>query len=124
VVDALHTIGTEGEAIEEYLATPDNLPPSRIYNILSRIPPEVVLFLMARTGEDVVRRRISLYFDRLYTVRTAVSGDDLREMGVPEGPVYREILGGVLAARLDGEVKSKDEELTLACSLWGKALER
>ncbi|MBI4531846.1 MAG: CCA tRNA nucleotidyltransferase [Candidatus Latescibacteria bacterium] len=117
-MEAVRIVAMEGERIEEHLATQDDLRPSRIYRMLSHVPPDVTLFLMARTTHEVVRRRISLYFDRLQVVRTAISGDDLRQMGIPQGPIYRKILGEVLASRLDGQVQSKEEELLLSRRLW------
>jgi tRNA nucleotidyltransferase (CCA-adding enzyme) len=122
VMEAVRIVTEEGERIEESLAIQDDLRPSGIYRTLSPIPPEVALFLMARTPHEVVRRRISLYFDRLQAIRTAISGDDLRRMGIPEGPVYRKILGEVLASRLDGRVQSKEEELSLSRHLWEQIL--
>ena len=46
-------------------------------------------------------------------MKTAVSGDDLRKMGLKPGPAYGIILDQLLAARLDGEISSEEEEQTL-----------
>jgi tRNA nucleotidyltransferase (CCA-adding enzyme) len=73
---------------------------------------------MARSTQERLRRRISLYFDRLQRVRTRITGEDLAALGVPQGKLYGSILGQVLAAKLDGEVSSKEEELNLAKRLW------
>ena len=43
-----------------------------------------------------------------------MTGDDLKKLGVGEGPVYRDILSRVLEARVDGEVTTLEEELRLA----------
>ena len=40
-----------------------------------------------------------------------VSGDDLKEMGFPAGPVYREILQAIEDAQLDGRLSSREEAL-------------
>jgi hypothetical protein len=46
-------------------------------------------------------------------VKTAVTGDTLREMGLKPGPQFGFWLEKLLAARLDGEVGSEAEELAL-----------
>ncbi len=46
-------------------------------------------------------------------VKTAVSGDDLRAMGLKPGPAYGIILNQLLAARLDGQISSVAEEQAL-----------
>jgi tRNA nucleotidyltransferase (CCA-adding enzyme) len=38
-------------------------------------------------------------------------------MGLPPGPVYRQVMEAVLDARLDGTVKSKKDEIEFARQL-------
>jgi len=38
-------------------------------------------------------------------------------MGLKPGPVYRQVLEAVLDARLDGAIKSKDDEIEFARQL-------
>jgi len=38
-------------------------------------------------------------------------GEDLRRLGVRPGPIYRKILAAVRAARLDGRLRSAEEEV-------------
>jgi tRNA nucleotidyltransferase (CCA-adding enzyme) len=76
--------------------------------------------MMAKTEDDEVKKYISLYFTQLQSVRSMITGKDLKEMGVPPGPRYREILDMVMKARLDNEVTSRDEELALVRKVIGK----
>ena len=46
-------------------------------------------------------------------VKTAVTGDTLREMGLKPGPEFAIILDRLLAARLDGEVVDEAGEQKL-----------
>ncbi|KAB1443820.1 CBS domain-containing protein [Pseudodesulfovibrio senegalensis] len=92
-------------------------PLSRLYSILTPIPLEGVLFLMARSRKESIRRNISQYLARLRYVSIDVSGDDLIEMGIPEGPVFTLILDKILAARVDGNVGSREEQLAMALRL-------
>lgn len=109
---------SSGRRIERRLAHKEFLRRSQIYRWLQHGSTESLLFLMARSEEEQVKRRISLYLDRLQGVTLHISGRDLIAMGVPEGPVIGEILQRVLDASLDGEVESKEQELALAAHLW------
>jgi tRNA nucleotidyltransferase (CCA-adding enzyme) len=77
--------------------------------------------LAARGDSGVATGRIHEYLDRLRGVRTRVSGRDLAALGLSPGPRYREVLERLLAARLDGEVATREEELALARRLVGDA---
>lgn len=47
------------------------------------------------------------------SVQAALDGNDLRRMGIPAGPQYREILWQIRAARLDGVLHTREEEEAL-----------
>jgi tRNA nucleotidyltransferase (CCA-adding enzyme) len=66
---------------------------------------------MAKTEQEETRRAISLYFRNLKEVHTELRGRDLKDMGIAPGPVYREILDGLLDGRLNGELSSREEEV-------------
>ncbi|GAB4248952.1 CBS domain-containing protein [Deferrisoma sp.] len=86
------------------------VPDSRVHAILHPCGDEARLFMMAKTEDDRKRRLISRYYTRLADVRPVLQGRDLQRMGIPPGPVYREILDGLLRARLDGEVRTRADE--------------
>ncbi|MGI8586994.1 MAG: CCA tRNA nucleotidyltransferase [Chloroflexia bacterium] len=54
---------------------------------------------------------IARYREEWQHVRPLLTGDDLREMGIPPGPRYREILAALLTARLEGRVSSREDEV-------------
>ena len=90
---------------------------SKLYHWLHGIPPELLLYGLARNGQEELRRMVSLYLTRLVDVKPLVDGDDLLELGLSPGPGVRRLKERLLEARLDGQVASKDEELTLARQL-------
>ena len=47
-----------------------------------------------------------------------ITGNDLKSMGIPPGPVYKKILGKVEDAQLEGMVTTRDEALEYAARLW------
>jgi len=87
---------------------------SKIFNQLSGLKTEPLLYLMAITRSKQVKRAISLFFTQLRNTAVEMSGQDLKKMGVAPGPIYRDTLQAVLAARLDGRLQSLEEELAFA----------
>ena len=87
---------------------------STLYNILHPIPVEGVLFLMARSRKEHIRRNISQYLARLRYIKIDVSGNDLRKMGIDPGPVYTTLLNKLIMAKIDGRAETRDEQLRLA----------
>lgn len=85
--------------------------PSEIYHLVDPLPTEVVLFLMAKAGGEKVRRWISHYFTHLRGTVPLLSGKDLREVGIPPGPIYKKILQHLLDARLNGRVVTREDEI-------------
>jgi tRNA nucleotidyltransferase (CCA-adding enzyme) len=76
--------------------------------------------MMAKTGSGEVKKFISLYFTQLQNVHLQISGDDLKRLGVPVGPRFRELLDEVLSARINNLVQSREDELRLVGELLGK----
>jgi tRNA nucleotidyltransferase (CCA-adding enzyme) len=93
-----------------------DLGPSDIYHLLVDLDVEWLLFMMAKTQQEGTRRAISFFFRKLREVRPSLRGKDLAEMGVPPGPVYREILDRLLDGRLNGELTSREEEIVFVRS--------
>ncbi|MBW1974974.1 MAG: CBS domain-containing protein [Deltaproteobacteria bacterium] len=87
-----------------------DIPASQVYRILESLSTEELLVAMARTEFPEVRRCINLYLTRYRYEKTELRGRDLKDFGVPPGPIYRKVLDELLHARLDGVVKTKQEE--------------
>jgi tRNA nucleotidyltransferase (CCA-adding enzyme) len=67
--------------------------------------------MMAKARKEPAKRYISLYLTRLRDVQVALTGDDLKKMGLPPGPRYKKILAGLLYAKLDGKVHTNEDEV-------------
>jgi tRNA nucleotidyltransferase (CCA-adding enzyme) len=72
---------------------------------------ETLLYIMAKTDEEGVKKAISLFFTKLNTVKVSLRGKDLQQLGIKPGPLYREILDSLLLARLEGKVQTKADEM-------------
>jgi tRNA nucleotidyltransferase (CCA-adding enzyme) len=95
-----------------------NLPTlnSRLYRKLSVFRTELILYMMAVTRQEKVKKAISHYFTNLRSVNVSLKGRDLQKMGIKPGPIYREILQAALDAKLNGKLKTRKDELDLARS--------
>ncbi len=101
----------------------DDLSMSGLFAILSRMPVEGVLLLMALYHEDAITKHLSHFLTRLYLEKPDITGEDLKDLGVPPGPLYTTILEQVLAAKLDGKVVSREEQLKLAGAVFASSRE-
>ena len=84
---------------------------SELYKQLHGLQTEELLYLMAKTRKQSVKRSISRYFTHLRYITPTVMGKDLIKMGIPPGPIYRKLLDSVLMAKLNGILKTKDDEI-------------
>lgn len=87
---------------------------SKLYSILHPIPVEGVLFLMARSRKEHIRRNISQYLTRLRYIEIDVTGNDLQELGMEPGPIYSMILDKLMESKIDGVAETRDVQLKLA----------
>jgi tRNA nucleotidyltransferase (CCA-adding enzyme) len=102
------------ETMQRRVARRSGVLRSEIYYWLRDLPLEILLYMMAKTTDEEVKKYISLYFTQLQNVRILITGNDLKEMGLQPGPRYREILDKVMTAKLDNKVASRDDELARA----------
>jgi tRNA nucleotidyltransferase (CCA-adding enzyme) len=84
---------------------------SEIYDVLDPLSIESKLFMMAKTTQVATRRYISLYFTQLKDTKPILRGTDLIEMGMKSGPSIKKALSGLLKARLDEQVITRQDEM-------------
>jgi tRNA nucleotidyltransferase (CCA-adding enzyme) len=102
------------ETMQRRLIRGPEMKRSEIYYALVEIPVEILLYIMVKSKLDGVRKYVSLYFTQLHSVRLAITGEDLKEMGVPPGPDFKKIFNRVFRACLDNEALTRDDELRIA----------
>ncbi len=85
--------------------------PVSIYHTLSGLSIETLLFLMAVSRKRLIQKAISDYLLKLRHVKPLLKGSDLKKMGIPQGPIYSEILGALLDERLRGKLKNREDEV-------------
>jgi tRNA nucleotidyltransferase (CCA-adding enzyme) len=97
-----------------------DLPPSAIYRLLEPYSGQSIFLMWVASDSALIRQRLELYHRRLRYVKPEVDGAWLQERGVESGPIYRQILGALRDARLDGQVGSLSEEEALVEKLLAK----
>lgn len=85
--------------------------PSVVYRHFQGCETEELLLVMAIVEDESLRRMINQYMTSYRYEQPKLRGQDLKEMGIPPGPFYRKILTELLYARLDGIVKTKEDEI-------------
>ncbi|MDR1776491.1 MAG: CBS domain-containing protein [Desulfovibrio sp.] len=90
---------------------------SGLCELLRDLPLECLLFLMACVDIEGVKKTLSHYITKWRREKADVTGDDLRRLGLAPGPAFGNILGAILAAKLDGTAVSVESQFRLAQKL-------
>jgi tRNA nucleotidyltransferase (CCA-adding enzyme) len=93
------------------------LPPSGFFDQFENCPPVAgyALFLLAQPGQFT--DKIGQVFTRWQYLIPGTNGNKLKELGLPPGPRYSEIIHRLRSAWIDGEVSSPQEEQDLLLQL-------
>ena len=94
--------------------------PSEIYRRLAPFSDDALAAYAIAVDDARVCERIELYRAQLRGIAPELTGEDLKQMGIPPGPRYREIMTRLQDARLDGAVTNRVEEENLVKEIWGQ----
>mgnify|MGYP001127691290 CR=1 FL=1 len=92
------------------LESPD-LPPSAACGLLQEYSPASVQACAIAADSALVQERLNLYLTRWRHVRTALDGDALQKLGVRSGPRLGEMLKTLQAAKMDGKIETREDEM-------------
>ena len=119
--DALARLSTPPKAREiilegvrqqrEILAGLPSKDPVSLYHLLSGRQLEIILFSMSSTTDAQKKKEISHFLIELRKVRPILKGNDLKKLGLPQGPIYSKILHELLAEKLGGRLKTVSDEV-------------
>jgi tRNA nucleotidyltransferase (CCA-adding enzyme) len=96
-------------------ARKDRLRPSQLYHLLIAVPDEALVLSLAMAGNQRttlgrLRRRMVEFVTRLRITKLKLRGDDLLRIGLKTGPEVGALLTRLLDAKLDGMIKTKEDE--------------
>jgi len=87
---------------------------SDLHRQLSPLKTELLLYVMAISKDEAIKKAISHYMSQLRHISLSIMGRDLKALGLKPGPLYSRILAETLAAKLDGKLFDKEAELAFA----------
>jgi len=93
------------------------IKPSEIFALFEPLSYEALVLLKAKYKNRGIQKHIQDFFKIYNGTHIYISGEDLRGLGVMPGPCYQKIFAKVLNAKLNGLVKTKEDELTLVKKL-------
>jgi tRNA nucleotidyltransferase (CCA-adding enzyme) len=94
--------------------------PSSLVYLFDKAPLEGQLWTMAKGEGDQVRRAFSAYFTEYKRVTLLINGHDLQQLGFKPGPIFSRILKAVREARLNGWVKTLEDEIDFIFRRFGQ----
>ncbi len=112
LVNGLRYLQENSELLRDLL-----LPPSRAVEILDKAPLVAIALFRVIDVEPPIADVLRRYITEWRTVHAGLNGDDLQAMGLPRGPLYSKILTQLRAARLDGLIATRAEEMALVQDL-------
>jgi len=89
---------------------PKSLSSSEVYELLSQYVPSAIQANALASDNQDISQCLKLFLTNLRYVKLRLTGKDLKEMGISQGPQLGGILKLLLKAKLDGEVRTKREE--------------
>jgi tRNA nucleotidyltransferase (CCA-adding enzyme) len=105
------------EDTEQFRDTVSRLPAaiytgkkSEIHKVLEPLSQETMLLIMAKTKSEEIKKAISNFVTYKDVLKPSFTGEDLKKLGIKEGPVYKEILETLKDAKIDLNLKTKEDE--------------
>jgi tRNA nucleotidyltransferase (CCA-adding enzyme) len=103
-VDAASRLEAKAGKVEKELATAKLQKPSALYAILTKVPGELLLFLLMRSNQRLVIDRIKNYLQKYLPAAQEVTEKDV--IGAEPGtPKFAKLYQKLIAARLDARPK-------------------
>jgi tRNA nucleotidyltransferase (CCA-adding enzyme) len=87
--------------------------PSSIYAILQPYPVRALAVAWVASERAGLRAKLLRYQTELRHIEPALTGDDLKGLGLEPGPLFGRLLSELRDARLDGQASTREEELVL-----------
>lgn len=87
-----------------------NLAASRVVELLERFDDAALAVFAIATDSEQASQYTDRYRGEWRAIHATLTGNDLKALGLPPGPRYKEILQALRARRLDGGISSREQE--------------
>jgi tRNA nucleotidyltransferase (CCA-adding enzyme) len=105
-LDAVVKMEARAKKLEKDLTGAKLQRPSALYALLSKLPGELLVFLLMRSNQRLVTDRIKNYLQKYLPAAKEISEEEIeQEIGKPGGPKYEKLREKLIAARLDARPK-------------------
>ncbi len=84
---------------------------SALFDLLHGFRTELILYMIASTHLKQVKKAITHYYNNLRKIEPLIKGKDLIAIGLTPGPIFSQILGSLLKAKLNGQVETREDEI-------------
>ncbi len=75
---------------------------------------ECLLFMLALTKNESVRKAISHFYTHQRKTHPLIGGKEIKSVGIKPGPVYSTILNKIIDEKLDGKLNTMEQEIEFA----------
>jgi tRNA nucleotidyltransferase (CCA-adding enzyme) len=126
-IESLKFTGRQRENIEETLLGQQmiveqlrkrDLTAWEIYQLLSPLSAEAILFFATiLCHHKSATRHILRYLRELQGIKPLLGGEDIRQLGIKQGPIIGDILRAIRREKLNGGLRTRQEELQFAMLL-------
>jgi tRNA nucleotidyltransferase (CCA-adding enzyme) len=107
----LAALAIDGRRLQKKLEAARPWRASAVHALLSPWPREVAIYVWARTTGRAAAEAVRSYLAEGAAVATELKGRDLLALGYRPGPIFREILAALLAEKLEGGARTREDEL-------------
>jgi tRNA nucleotidyltransferase (CCA-adding enzyme) len=83
---------------------------SKISIELNKFSTESIIAFLCLKLDKKKRQLLEQYLSTWQFIKPELNGHDLAKMGIPKGAIYKTILEGLRASRIDGQIDSRDKE--------------
>ncbi|MDO9545861.1 MAG: CBS domain-containing protein [Pelolinea sp.] len=97
-----------------------SLSPGEFTEALEKYPPLSVFSNWLSEDDRQFRERIENFVNQWRLIQPNINGDNLKNFGIPPGPIYRSILQKIRIAWINGSVTNKEEENQLLENILSK----
>jgi tRNA nucleotidyltransferase (CCA-adding enzyme) len=109
--DAINTCLAAPAAVEQFISSKKNFRNSEVYLFLKKYEPATLVYCMASVKRRQTRRWIARHALSFVPTKRELTGRDLLVMGHRPGPWVGEILETIRLERMDGSIKTREDEL-------------